>query len=136
MQNQVYTGTPTSRRQVVLPNVAQFATAGQPILIGNQPAVTLDAYQSSVGGCTVLLTGSFALTVIGRSANSPLVTAKVSPGDPLYVSPNTGTYDATTNVTYGFVLDKNVAGVYFGRLDPNATAIAAGATNTAATVEI
>ena len=136
MQNQVYTGTPTSRRQVVLPNVAQFNTAGQPILIGNQAAVTLDAYQSSVGGCTVLFNGSFGLTVIGRSANSPLVTAKVSPGDPLYVSPNTGTYDATTNVTYGFVLDKNVAGVYFGRLDPNATAIAAGATNTAATVEI
>jgi hypothetical protein len=136
MQNQVYSGTPTSRRQVVLPDVAQFNTAGQPILIGNQPAVTLDAYQSSVGGCTVLLNGSFALTVIGRSANSPLVNSQVNPGDPLYVSPNTGTKDATTNVTYGFVLDKNVAGIPFGRLDPSTTAIAAGATNTAATVEI
>ena len=136
MQNQVYTGTPTSRRQVVLPNVAQFATAGQPILIGNQPAFTLDAYQSSVGGCTVLLNGSFSTTIIGRSANSPLVTAKVSPGDPLYVSPNTGTYDATTNVTYGFVLDKNIAGVAFGRYDPTQEAITAGTTNTAGVVEI
>lgn len=136
MQNQVYTGTPTSRRQVTLPNVSQFATAGQPILIGTIPAVTLDAYQSNVGGCTVLLNGSFSLTVVGRSANSPLVTAQVNPGDNLYVSPNTGTYDATTNVTYGFVLDKNIAGTLFGRLDPTQTAIAAGTTNTAATVEI
>jgi hypothetical protein len=99
MQNQLYTGTPTSRRQVVLPNVGQFATAGQPILIGATPAVTLDAYQANFGGCTVLENGSFLLTVIGRSANSPLVTAKVNPGDQLYVSPNTATYDATTNVS-------------------------------------
>lgn len=134
MQNQIYTGTPTSRRQVVLPNVPTFATAGQPILIGTQPAFTLDAYQASVGGCTVLENGSFSTTIIARSANSPLVTSQVNPGDPLYYSQ--GTYDATTNVTYGGVLDKNVSEVPFGRYDPSQIAIPAGTTNTAGVVAI
>ncbi len=134
MINQLYTGTPTSRRQVVLPNVATFATAGQPILVGTEPGVTLDAYQANFSGCTVLFNGSFLLTVIARSANSPLVTAQVNPGDPLYYSQ--GTYDATTNVTYGGVLDKNISEVPFGRLDPSQAAILAGVTNTAAGVQI
>jgi hypothetical protein len=134
MINQRFTGTPTSRRQVVLPNVATFAASGVPILIGTEPGVTLDSYQSNLSGCTVLLNGTFNLTVIGRSANSPAVTAAVNPGDPLYASG--GTYDATTNITYGFSLDKNISGVPFGRLDPNETKILAGVTNTAAGVQI
>lgn len=134
MLNQVYTGTPTSRRQVVLPNVAQFATAGQPILIGTAPAFTLDAYQSNFGGCTVLENGSFATTIVARSANSPLVTAQVNPGDPLYYSG--GTYNAATNVTYGGVIDKNISEVPFGRYDESQVAILAGATNTAGVVRI
>ena len=136
MQNQVYTGTPSSRRQWTLPNVATFATAGQPVLKGVTPGVTLDAYQSASLGCTVLENGSFGLTVIARSANSPLVTSQVNPGDQLYVSPNTGTFDAATNITYGFVLDKNPAGVPFGRYDESQVAIPAGTTNTAAVVRI
>jgi hypothetical protein len=138
MINQVYTGTPTSRRQVVLPNVPTLQTAGQPILIGQAPggipAFTLDAYQTSVAGCTVLLNGSFSTTIIGRSANSPLVTAQVNPGDNLYYSG--GTYDPTTNITYGGVLDKNVSEVLFGKYDPSQIAIPAGTTNTAGVVQI
>lgn len=136
MINQVYTGTPTSRRMVALPNVNQFNVAGQPILIGTTPAFTLDSYQANFGGCTVLENGSFSTTIIGRSANSPLVTAQVNPGDPLYVSPNTGTLDATTNVTYGFVLDKNIAGIPFGHYDETQVSIAAGISNTAGVVRI
>ena len=134
MQNQIYTGTPTSRRQVVLPNVPTFATAGQAILVGTQPCFTLDAYQAATGGCTVLENGSFSTTIIARSANSPLVTAQINPGDPLYYSQ--GTYDATTNVTYGGVLDKNVSEVPFGRFDESNVAQAAGTTNTAGVVRI
>ena len=84
----------------------------------------------------MLENGTFDLTVIARSANSPLVTSQVNPGDQLYVSPNTGTFDAVTNVTYGFVLDKNPAGVPFGRYDESQIAIPAGTTNTAAGVRI
>lgn len=138
MQNQVYTGTPTSRRFVVLPNVATFNTPGQPILVGNEPGFTLDSYQSATGGCTVLFNGSFSTTIIARSANSPLVTAQVNPGDPLYAafSDSGWTTDPVTNVTYGGVLDKNVSGYLFGHLDPSSTAIAAGTTNTAGVVQI
>lgn len=134
MINQVYTGTPTSRRQVVLPNVPTFATAGQPILVGTEPGFTLDAYQSATGGCTVLFNGSFSTTLIARSANSPLVTAQINPGDPLYYSQ--GTLDVATNVTYGGVLDKNISEVPFGRYDPSQIAIPAGTTNTAGVVQI
>jgi hypothetical protein len=134
MQNQVYSGTPTSRRQVQLPNVATFSTPGQPILVGTEPGFTLDAYQSNFGGCTVLFNGSFSTTIIGRSANSPLVTAQVNPGDALYYSQ--GTLDAATNVTYGGVLDKNISEVRFGQYDPSQTAIAAGTTNTAGVVQL
>lgn len=138
MQNQVYTGTPTSRRFVTLPNVATFNNPGQPILVGTEPGVTLDSYQSGTGGCTVLFNGSFSITVIARSANSPLVTSQVNPGDPLYAafSDSGWTKDAATNVTYGGVLDKNVSGIPFGRLDPSSISIAAGTTNTAAVVQI
>ena len=134
MINQVYTGTPTSRRQVVLPNVATFNTPGQPILVGTEPGFTLDSYQSNFGGCTVLFNGSFATTIVARSANSPLVTVQVNPGDPLYYSG--GTLDVTTNVTYGGVLDRNISEVPFGRYDPSQVAIPAGTTNTAGVVQI
>ena len=134
MQNQVYTGTSTSRRFVKLPNVATFNVAGQPILVGSEPAFTLDAYQANTGGCSCLFNGSFSTTIIARSANSPLVTSQVNPGDPLYYSQ--GTLDAATNVTYGGVLDKNISEPRFGNYDPSQTAIAAGTTNTAGVVQI
>ena len=138
MQNQVFTGTPTSRRQVKLPNVATFNTPGQPILVGNEPGFTLDSYQSATGGCTVLFNGSFSTTIIARAANSPLVTVQINPGDQLYAafSDSGWTTDAATNVTYGGVLDRNISGFPFGRLDPSQTAIPAGTTNTAGVVQL
>jgi len=136
MITQVYTGTGTSRRQVVLPSAMNSSSypGGSIILIGTTPAVTLDSYQTNFSGCTVLENGSFATTIVARSANSPLVTSQVNPGDKLYYSG--GTFDATTNITYGGVLDKNVSEVYFGQYDESQTAIAAGTTNTAGVVRI
>jgi hypothetical protein len=138
MINQVYTGTPTSRRQWVLPNVSAFNTAGAACVKGTQPGFTLDAYQSNVGGCTVLENGSFSTTIVARSANSPLVTSQVNPGDQLYMafSDSGWTYDAATNVWYGGVLDKNPSGIPFGRYDESQVAILAGVTNTAGVVRI
>lgn len=133
MINQLYTGTSTSRRFVTLPNVSAFTVAGIPILVGTEPAVTLDAYQSNVGGATCLFNGTFKLTVIGETAASPQVTAAVNPGDKLYAS---GTLDSTTNVTYNLTIDKNSGNTLFGHLDPSETKILAGVTNTAAGVVI
>jgi hypothetical protein len=137
MQNQVYTGTPTSRRQVVLPNVSAFTGAsgvlgviGQAIDgVAGMPFVTLDYYQTQVSGCTALFNGTFNLSVIGRLANSPLVTHVIKPGDRLYL--NGATYDSTTNVWYGGSIDANPAGIEIGVLDPSYTGtVAAGVTAT------
>ena len=131
MKNQRYTGTPTSRRQVTLPNLTPALTAGTPILVGTEPMVMLDDYQSNVAGCTCLLNGSFDLTVIARSVESPITTHAINPGDPLYAS---GTLDVATNVTYNLTIDAASGNTPFGRLDPTGPGIAAGATNTAAGV--
>lgn len=137
MINQLYTGTPTSRRQVTLPAAMLNNTSygpGTPILIGTQPAIMLDSYQANISGCTCLLNGSFFLNVYGTSADSPPVNAIVNPGDPLYAA--NGIYDSVTNVTYGLRIDKNVSGVPFGRLDPSVSAVPAGNVANYAAVEI
>lgn len=123
MMNQLYTGTPSSRRAVALP--AALTTAGQLVLVGQIPAVTLDSYQTAVDGATVLMNGSFNLFVISRSANSPLVNTVIKPGDKLYVSG--GTLDATTNVRYGGTIDANPSGTFIGYYDPSQAAMASGA---------
>lgn len=133
MTNQALTGTPTSRRQANCPTTI---LAGQPVLIGSIPAVALDNYQSNEGGTTFLIGGSFYLTVIGQSGESPVVTHQINLGDKIYA--NSGTLDVTTNIYYNFVLDANSAGNFFGYLDPdpsvNAGPILAGVTNTTAAV--
>ncbi len=132
MINQIYSGTPSSRRQVLLPTTI---VAGQAILVGTEPAVALDSYQANIGGATCLFNGSFSLSVTAKSSLSPSVGAAVNPGDKLYA--DGGTLDSATNVTYGFTLDKNSSsGVLFGRLDPSAATILSAATNTAATVVV
>jgi hypothetical protein len=137
MQNQVYTGTPTSRRQLVLPNVTAFTSASGVLGaigaevdgVGPTPFVTLDYYQTQVSGCTALFNGTFNLSVTGRIANSPLVTHKINPGDRLYLSG--ATFDATTNVWYGGQIDANPSGIEIGILDPSYTgSVAAGVTAT------
>ncbi len=132
MINQVFEGTPSSRRQVLLPT---NIIAGQMILVGTMPGVALDSYQSNIGGATVDFNGSFSLSVTAKSSLSPSVGAAVNPGDKLYA--DGGTLDTATNVTYGFTLDKNSStGVFFGRLDPSALGILTTVTNASATVII
>lgn len=130
MKNQYYTGTPTSRRQVVLPTAV---TAGMPILVGDIPMVALDNYQTASDGATCLANGSFLLTVIAASQVSPLVGAAINPGDAIYA---TGTLDSATNVTYNLTLSATTTDTFFGRLDPSAPAIGSGDTDTAAIVVI
>ena len=131
MINQQFTGTPTSRRFVVLP-VAANVKAGDPLLVGVLPCVALDNYQSNEGGAVCLFGGTFTLTVVGQSVVSPQTTHKINPGDALYASG--GTLDATTNVTYGFTIDAVTTDTPFGYLDPSYVAVQAGATDTAALV--
>lgn len=130
MINQIFSGTPSSRRQVLLPATVK---AGDAILVGSEPAVALDSYQANIGGATCLFNGSFALSVTAKSSLSPSTGSQVNPGDKLYA--DGGVLDAATNVTTGFTLDKNSStGVLFGRLDPSAASISSSATNTAANV--
>lgn len=132
MKNQVYTGTPTSRRQVVLPSTI---LAGDPILVGILPGVCLDNYQTNVAGATVLFNGSFTLSVTAKSSFSPSVGAALKVGDKVYA--DGGTLDTATNVRYGFTLDANSStGILFGEIDASGAAILASATDTAATVKL
>jgi hypothetical protein len=130
--NQFYTGTPTSRRQI---NCPSSILSGAPLLAGSIPCVALDNYQANIGGTTVLIGGSFTLTVVGESSESPGYGLQINPGDKIYAR---GTYDATTNVTYNLTLDGNSLYPFFGYLDPdpsaNASSILANTTNTAAVV--
>jgi len=134
MINQQNTGSPTSRRAVLLPaSTTVVIPPGTPLLIGQIPCVTLDGNQFAVGAPTVvcLFGGSFDLTVIGQSAESPQTTHKINPGDKIFA---TGTLDPATNVTYGLTLDANSGNTFFGYLDPQSPSIAAGATDTNASV--
>lgn len=141
MQNQVYTGTPTSRRQISLPNVSAFTNASGVLGVigvdinGNYglPFVTLDYEQTYIGSpavgplSTCLFNGTFTLPVTGRLAISPLVLHQINPGDRLYLSG--ASYDAATNVYYGGTIDANPSGIPIGVLDPSATSgVPAGVT--------
>ena len=130
MKNQVYTAPPTSRRFALCPTTVK---SGDFVLLGpGIPAVALDDYQTLTGGTTFLLAGTFALTVVGQTVESPQTTHKINPGDKLYL--NSGTLDSTTNITTGGVIDANSSGTFIGYLDPSYVAVAAGATDTAAQV--
>lgn len=129
MKNQLFTGTPTSRRQVSLPT---GIVAGQALLIGTLPCFALDDYQSNIGGATCLFNGTFSTSVVGQSSVSPVVNAAIKPGAKLYAVG--GTLDATTNVRYGFTLCSDTSGIAFGELDPSPQGggtVASGTTQTA-----
>lgn len=132
MKNQVILSTPGTQRQAKCPITVK---AGDPVLLGTDPAVAINDYESVYGGTTFELTGSYILTVIGRSTESPVVAAVINPGDKIYA---VGTLDSATNVTTGLTLDKNSAtGVLFGTLDPQyQTAVGSGLTDTAAWVRL
>ena len=132
MINQVYTGTPTSRRFALCPTTVK---AGDAVLIGKEPAFALDDYQAVTGGSTFLMNGTFTYSVTAKSSLSPSTGAAIKPGDILYA--DGGTTDTVTNVTTGFTLDANTGGTAFGWLDPSSTAgILTTVTNATAEVKI
>jgi predicted RecA/RadA family phage recombinase len=131
MKNQTYTGTPTSRRFALCPSTVH---AGDPVLLGAEPAVALDDYSSVTGGTTFLTGGSFNLTVIGQTVASPQTAAAIKPGAKVYA---TGSLDSTTNVTTGLTLDGVTTATPFGFIDPSYTSgVTSGATDTAAIVRL
>ena len=131
MINQIYTGTPTSRRFVRMPATLADTVGGTPLLVGALPCVSLDSYQANELGAVCLFGGTFSLTVIGQSAESPQTTHLIKPGDKLYA---VGTLDSTTNVTYALTIDANSSNTFFGYLDPTYVNITAGSTDTGAQV--
>ncbi|MGH7488661.1 MAG: hypothetical protein ACREMY_24130 [bacterium] len=132
MVNQIYTGTPTSRRFALCPTTLK---AGDPVFLGGVPAIALDDYQSLTGGTTFLLGGTFALPVTGATALSPLTGHQINPGDKVYA--DGGSQFTPTNgpvVDYGFSLDANNGGVLFGNLDPSYVPVGSALTDAAAYV--
>jgi len=112
-------------------------TSGMPVLIGDCPAVAIDAYSSNTGGTTFAFQGVYALTVIGQSTQSPVSGLAVKPGDQLFAS---GTFDSGTNVTYNLTIDKTRGNIPFGTYFPpnalTAQSITSGATVTTAPVKL
>ena len=136
MKNQVYTGTPTSRRFALCPTTIK---AGAPVLLGNPsdgtvtPAFALDDYQAITGGTTFLLNGTFATSVVGSTTNSPVTGHVINPGDQLFAE---GTFDTATNLTYNLLINADSSNIAFGHLDPSYVAVGSGLTDTAAEVLI
>ena len=129
MTNQAKIGDPTYNRWYACPSAV---TSGMPVLIGTQAAVAEDAYDSSTGGTTFCLDGSYFLTVIGQSTQSPNSVLQINPGDELYA---TGTADATTGITYNLTIDKTRGNCPFGNYEGPGP-ILAGVTNTQACVRL
>src|SRR5690242_3814325 len=131
MKNQVYSGTPTSRRFALCPSTVK---AGDAVLVGKMPAVALNDYESNLGGAVFSFGGSFNLTVIGQTVASPQTAAAIKPGDKVFA---VGTLDSTTNVTTGLTLDGATGGTLFGTIDPSYTSgVSSGATDTNAVVKL
>jgi len=108
--------------------------SGMPVLIGTLAAVAIDDYNSSLGGTAFVLMGVYSLTVIAQSTQSPVSGLALNPGDELFAS---GTFDATTNVTYNLTIDKTRGNVPYGNYVPNdGTIVASGATKTSAPVRL
>ncbi len=129
MINQAKQGTQANNRWYACPTQV---TSGMAVLIGTQAAVAMDAYDSSTGGTTFCLDGSFFLTVIGQSSMSPVSGLQINPGDELYAQ---GTLDATTGVTYSLTIDKTRGNCPFGNYE-GPGAILSGVTNTNAEVRL
>lgn len=129
MINEIYQDRPDNAYFFKCPNTV---TSGMPVLIGVRAAVALDAYDSTTGGTTFRFSGTFSLTVIGQSTQSPVSGLAVNPGDELFAS---GSLDAATNVTTGLTIDKTRGNTPFGNLNQS-TAIASGATSTTALVSL
>ena len=132
MKNQVILSVPGTQRQSKCPITVK---SGDAVLLGAVPAVAINDYESIYGGTTFEITGSYVLTVIGRSVESPVTTHAVNGGDKVYA---VGTLDVTTNVTTGLTIDVNTGGTFFGTLDPQypGAPVTAGSTDTGAWVRL
>lgn len=128
MTNEVYQDRPDNAEWFPCPSAV---TSGMPVLIGRRPAVALDAYDSNRGGTTFRFSGSFSLSVVGQSQQSPVANIAINPGDRLYAS---GTLDATTNVTYNLTIDVTRGNIAFGSLGNDT--VLAGQTKTTALVKL
>jgi predicted RecA/RadA family phage recombinase len=113
VKNQLFTGTPTSRRFALCPTTVK---AGDPVLLGSEPAVALDDYSPLTGGTTFLMGGTFNLNVLGSTAASPVSGHVLKQGDKVYYEG--GVLDSATNVTTGGTLDAASASPLFGYIDP------------------
>lgn len=89
-----------------------------------------DAFGNVRPNVSVDVSGAFNLPVLAESAESPVINSAVQFGDQLYANQNTGTYDATTGLWYGFTIDKNQSGAPFG------TALGAVPAGTTATIPV
>jgi len=103
--------------------------SGDPLLFGKLAAVAETSYTPPTGiptgNISAKFIGAFLLPVVAMSSLSPVVNAAIGIGDELYA--DGGATDATTGCTYGFTIDKNSGGTYFGNaLD----AVGAGQTAT------
>lgn len=128
MINEVYQDRPDNAQWFPCPSAV---TSGMPVLIGVRPAVALDAYDANRGGTTFRFSGTYALTVVGQSQQSPVSNLAVKPGDRLFAS---GTFDATTNITYNLTIDKTRGFTPFGTLGNDS--VSAGQTKTTALVAL
>ncbi len=132
MKNQKLLSVPGTQREAKCPTTVK---AGDPVLIGKDPGVAINDYESIYGGTTFEMTGAYELTVIAATVISPLSGVAIGAGDKIYAS---GTFDATTNVTTGLTLSAASGGTPFGTLDPQypGAPITSGTTDTAAWVRI
>jgi hypothetical protein len=129
MTNEVKQDRPGNARFFKCPSAV---TSGMPCLIGTLAGVAMDAYDSSLGGTNFRFSGSFALSVTGSSQTSPAAVVAIPVGGEIYAS---GTYDATTDVTYNLTLDATRGNTPFGNLDQQ-TAVAASAVAVIAVVKL
>lgn len=131
MTNEVYQDRPDNAEWFPCPS---GVTSGMPCLIGKRPGVALDAYDSNTGGTTFRFSGTFTLTVVGASTQSPVSNIQIKPGDRIFAS---GTLDTVTNVTYNLTLDATRGNIPFGSLGyTSAAGVAAGQTLTTALVKL
>ena len=127
--NQAKYDVPQNRRWYSCPSAV---TSGMPVLIGTMAAVALDAYDSSTGGTTFYMDGSYFLSVIAQSTQSPVSGEQINPGDELFAS---GTLDSTTGITYSLTIDKTRGNCPFGNYEGPGP-ILSGVTNASAMVRL
>ena len=115
--------------------VPASCTVGMPVLVGTMSGVILALQPIPTPTSPVSATidtgaDCYNLTVIGQSSQSPVSGLAINPGDELFAS---GTFDATTNVTYNLTIDKTRGNTPFGNA---LSSVASGATSTACIVRL